>query len=113
VATKSDHWLPIKPGTDTALLLAWLHVLIDEDLYDADYLDRWATGFDRLQRSMWPTRPPTGRRQITDLGADQIRDTASGRWLRTRREPRSCRAVTSSGMGTTPSGCAPSTWSTP
>jgi thiosulfate reductase / polysulfide reductase chain A len=75
VATKADHWLPIKPGTDTALLLAWLHVLIDEDLYDADYVDRWTNGFDQLAQHV-ADKTPEWAAQITDLGADQIRDTA-------------------------------------
>lgn len=74
VATKSDHWLPIKPGTDTALLLAWLHVLIDEDLYDAEYLDRWATGFEQL-RAHVADKTPEWAAEITDLSADQIRDS--------------------------------------
>ena len=47
-AGKSKYWLPIKPGTDIALLLAWMHVLIDEGLYDKDYIERYATGFEQL-----------------------------------------------------------------
>jgi len=47
-AGKSKHWLPIKPGTDIALLLSWMHVLISEDLCDNDYLGRYATGFEQL-----------------------------------------------------------------
>lgn len=49
-ASKSKYWLPIKPGTDIALLLAWMHVLIDEGLYDRDYIERYATGFEQLKR---------------------------------------------------------------
>jgi thiosulfate reductase / polysulfide reductase chain A len=47
-AGKSRYWLPIRPGTDLALLLAWMHVLIAEELYDRAYVQRYATGFDRL-----------------------------------------------------------------
>lgn len=47
-AGKSKYWLPIKPGTDIALLLAWMNVLIEEDLYDKDYLDQYAIGFEQL-----------------------------------------------------------------
>jgi len=34
----ADEWVPIKPGTDGALLLAWMHVLIERNLYDKDFL---------------------------------------------------------------------------
>ncbi len=74
-ATKADHWLPIKPGTDTALLLAWIHVLIAEERYDAEYLDRWATGFDQLAAHVSDLTPEWAA-AITDLPADTIRDTA-------------------------------------
>src|SRR3954467_9686469 len=47
-AAKADWWLPIKPGTDTALLLAWMNVLTGEQLCDTEYLDKYATGFKEL-----------------------------------------------------------------
>lgn len=74
-ASKADHWLPIRPGTDTALLLAWMHVLIDEDLYDAAYLNTWASGFDELAAHVAEFSPEWAA-PITDLSADQIRTTA-------------------------------------
>jgi thiosulfate reductase/polysulfide reductase chain A len=74
-ATKADHWLPIKPGTDTALLLAWINVLITENLYDADYVATWTSGFDRLVAHV-ETMTPEWAAEITDLPADVIRSTA-------------------------------------
>jgi len=50
-ASKAKHFLPIKPGTDIALLLAWMNVLIEEDLYDKDYIDRYAIGFEALAKT--------------------------------------------------------------
>lgn len=48
VAGKARYWLPIRPGTDTALLLAWMHVIIGERLYDHDYVDKFAVGLPEL-----------------------------------------------------------------
>ncbi len=48
-ASKADYWLPIKPGTDLALILAWMHVIIDEGLYDREYIDSYAVGFEQLR----------------------------------------------------------------
>ncbi|MFV0513801.1 MAG: molybdopterin-dependent oxidoreductase [Jhaorihella sp.] len=42
------EWLPIRPGTDTALILAVMHVLLDEGLADWSFLDRYSVGADRL-----------------------------------------------------------------
>ncbi|NNC74571.1 MAG: molybdopterin-dependent oxidoreductase, partial [Acidimicrobiia bacterium] len=74
-AMKSDHWLPIKPGTDTALLLAWINVLITEDLYDADYVAEWTTGFEELTAHV-SQYTPAWAAGITDLTENQIRETA-------------------------------------
>mgnify|MGYP001828556046 CR=1 FL=1 len=75
VAAKADYWLPIKPGTDTALLLAWINVLITEDRYDADYVDEWTVGFDQLADHVQSFTPEWAA-GITDLPADRIRETA-------------------------------------
>ena len=74
-AMKADYWLPIKPGTDTALLLAWIHVFITEARYDKEYVDEWAEGFDELAAHVKDLTPEWAS-EITDLPADLIRTTA-------------------------------------
>jgi len=49
IASKADHWLPIKPATDLALLLAWIRILIEEGLYDKEYIAKYATGLEQLR----------------------------------------------------------------
>ncbi len=48
-ASKSKYWLPIKPATDLALLLAWIHVLIYEDRYNREYVEKYTYGFEQLK----------------------------------------------------------------
>jgi thiosulfate reductase / polysulfide reductase chain A len=74
-ATKADWWLPIRPGTDIALLLAWANVLIAEGLYDRDYIAQYAAGFDELAAHVRDFTPEWAA-AITDLPAAQIRETA-------------------------------------
>ncbi|PRQ02601.1 Dimethyl sulfoxide reductase DmsA precursor [Enhygromyxa salina] len=47
-ARAADEWVPIRPGTDGALALGIMHVLIREDLIDHDYVARGAVGFEQL-----------------------------------------------------------------
>jgi anaerobic selenocysteine-containing dehydrogenase len=44
-AEKADMWLPIRPGTDVALMLGWLRIIIEENLYDTDFVANWTIGF--------------------------------------------------------------------
>ena len=74
-AGKSDHWLPIKPGTDLALLLAWMNVLITEQLYDSEYIERHTMGFEQLQAHVAPFTPEWAY-PITTIPAADIRETA-------------------------------------
>lgn len=48
-ARAADWHLPVRPGTDTALALGMMHVLIAERLYDADYVERFTHGFEQLR----------------------------------------------------------------
>jgi thiosulfate reductase/polysulfide reductase chain A len=74
-AARADHWLPIKPGTDTALLLAWINVIITENRYDQAYLDEWANGLGELTNHVAEFTPEWAA-PITDLSPEQIRETA-------------------------------------
>ncbi|TAK53902.1 MAG: molybdopterin oxidoreductase [Gammaproteobacteria bacterium] len=48
-AKGSDLWLQIRPGTDGALAYGMLKLIIDEGLYDADFVNRWCLGFEELK----------------------------------------------------------------
>ncbi|MCG6967422.1 MAG: molybdopterin-dependent oxidoreductase [Chromatiaceae bacterium] len=74
-ASKSAHWLAIKPGTDMALLLAWMNVLINEDLYDREYVARHCTGFGQLARHVQAFNPEWAYLE-TGLEPSSIRETA-------------------------------------
>ena len=50
LADKARIWLQLRPGTDNALALAFLNVIIDEGLYDRDFVGKWTHGFDVLSR---------------------------------------------------------------
>ncbi len=61
-ARAADEWLPIRPGTDGALALAMMHVIIAENLHDADYVARYTVGFDALTRARGRMDAATRRR---------------------------------------------------
>ncbi len=49
-AEVADIWLPLKAGSDAAMCLGWLKVIIDEGLYDKDFIAQWAVGFEDLKK---------------------------------------------------------------
>ena len=53
----ADWYLPINPGTDAALALGMMHVIIREDLHDADYVARYTVGFDELRAKVQQYNP--------------------------------------------------------
>lgn len=48
-ANMADEWIAMKPGTDLAFILAMIHVIINEELFDADYVNQYCYGFDELK----------------------------------------------------------------
>lgn len=74
-AGKARYWLPIKPGTDTALLLAWMHVIVRERLYDEDYVAKYASGFDRLREHLADKTPEWAFAETT-IDPEKIVETA-------------------------------------
>ena len=74
-ACKADLWLPLRPGSDTALSLAMLNVIINEFLYDFDFVDKWCDGFEELREHMAPYTPEWAA-PITWLDPEDIRKAA-------------------------------------
>ncbi len=74
-AALADTWLPIRPGTDSALALAMLNVITGEKLYDADFVSTWCYGFEKLVPHVEHYTPEWAE-PITGIPAQQIRDIA-------------------------------------
>jgi len=67
----ADWYLPINPGTDTALALGMMHVIIGEERHDADYVARHTVGFEQL-RDKVKEYPPERVANWTGISADDI-----------------------------------------
>ena len=58
LAKKAKIWLKIRPGTDHALALAFLNVIIAEGLYDNPFVEIWTHGFDELAENVKIRKEP-------------------------------------------------------
>ncbi len=74
-ASKSKFWLPIKPATDIALLLAWMNVLIENEWYDKKYVEKYCEGFEQLKEHVKPFTPEWAF-TVTTIEPATIRRTA-------------------------------------
>ncbi|MGR5117214.1 DMSO/selenate family reductase complex A subunit [Vibrio astriarenae] len=72
---KEDQWIPIRPGTDAALVEGIAHVLITEDLVDQSFLDKYCQGYD--EKTLPASAPENGhyKAHILGLGPDGIAKT--------------------------------------
>jgi anaerobic selenocysteine-containing dehydrogenase len=71
-ASKSDEWIPIKPGTDAALAMAIAHVIIREDLFDQRFIKEWTVGFDQYRQIALQHYTPEIASKITGISAETI-----------------------------------------
>jgi thiosulfate reductase/polysulfide reductase chain A len=74
-ASKSKYWLPIKPATDLALLLTWMHEIIYNEYYDKKYVEQYCSGFEQIKEHV-KAYTPEWAYGITTLSPDLIRKTA-------------------------------------
>lgn len=84
-ASKAKYYLPVKPGTDLALILAWMNVIVAEKLYDKEYVDKYGFGFDKFVAEIQPYSPEWAYPE-TGIEPEVIRATA--------REMARCRPAT-------------------
>ena len=76
-ARAADEWIPIRPGTDGALALAMMHVIIAEDRVDREYVRAHTTGFEALARRV---------REFSPAWAEKITGVPASRIVRLARE---------------------------
>jgi len=80
-ATLADQWIPIIPGTDTAMLIAMAYVIIKENLQDQAFLDTYTVGFDQFKRYVLGVedgvpKTPSWAEPITGVSAQTIKELA-------------------------------------
>jgi thiosulfate reductase/polysulfide reductase chain A len=74
-ASKADLWLPIRPGTDIAFLLAVIRSIITEGSYDKAFVEHHCRGFEELKCSVAHATPEWAA-AITDMPREKIREAA-------------------------------------
>ncbi len=70
-ASKADEYYPIRPGTDLALVLAMINVIINKGLYDAEFVEKYCYGFDKVAEFIKPYTPEWAA-EITGVPAEAI-----------------------------------------
>lgn len=80
LVTDAEH-IPIRQNTDTAMMAAVCHTLLEEDLHDQEFLDEYTVGFEDFKQYILggedgQPKTPEWAEEITEVPADSIRDLA-------------------------------------
>ncbi|MFC1874129.1 molybdopterin-dependent oxidoreductase [Chloroflexota bacterium] len=80
-ATLADQWIPIRPGTDVAMMAAMANVMIKENLHDQVFLDKYTVGFDKFREYVMgiedgTEKTPAWAAKITGVKAETIENLA-------------------------------------
>ncbi len=75
MAKKADQWIGVRPGTDGALALSMMNVIINEGLYDEAFVQNWTVGFEALRKYV-KQFPPEVAEEITRVPRETIIETA-------------------------------------
>lgn len=79
VASKADEWLPVKPGTDLAFVLALIHTWIKNGTYDKEFIEKFTIGFDKVVEATKDTTPQW-QEKITGIPAKTVERIAGEIW---------------------------------
>ena len=101
LASRADIHLQLRPGTDGALALGMAHVIIEEGLYDREFVAAYTHGFAEYRSYVAEFDPATRRAQITGVPAEKI--AAAARLYAPPDRPPSCPAPLP--WATTPTAC--------
>jgi len=71
IASKADIFLQVRPGADDALVLGMLNVIINEELYNKEFVDKWCVGFPGLKERI-QEYPPSRVSGITWVPEEDI-----------------------------------------
>ncbi|MCL2112265.1 MAG: molybdopterin-dependent oxidoreductase [Clostridiales bacterium] len=91
LAERAEVWLQVRPGTDAALALGMLNVIINEELYDKEFVEKWVHGFEAL------------RERVQDYPPDCVADIT---WVPPEEIVRAARLYASSSPAALEVGCA-------
>lgn len=71
IAAKADEWLPVKPGTDLAFIMALIHIWIRDDKYNKEFVEKFTIGFDKVKEAVKDTTP-IWQEKITGIKAEVV-----------------------------------------
>lgn len=72
---RAAYWLPVRPGTDAIVAMAMLQVIIEEDLYDHQFVDEWCYGFEPMAERV-ADKTPEWASEICGVAPEDIRGAA-------------------------------------
>ncbi|OUS28431.1 dehydrogenase [Gammaproteobacteria bacterium 45_16_T64] len=75
-ADRADIHLALKPGTDGALCMGWLRVIVEEKLYDKAFVKNWTVGFDQLKQRLAQDFTLDKVSEITGVSVEDIQQSA-------------------------------------
>jgi len=75
-AGRADLWLQVRPGTDGALAFGFHHVIIEEDLYEKDFVENYIHGWDAFKERVMKDYPLDKVQEITWIDKELIREAA-------------------------------------
>ena len=75
LASIADIWLQLRPGSDLALALGIIHIIIEEGLHDKSFIEKWVAGFEKLKAHV-SSYTPKKTEELTWIPSEKIRSAA-------------------------------------